>query len=169
MLYVHLSQDALTGTGAEPAEVEHRQGRTVTADTIREWLGVPGTRVTVRPVIDLNQPISSRSYTPSPRLSEQVALRDRTCVFPWCTRPARSCQDDHIVPWQRGGPTSSDNIAKLCTKHHRAKTHSAWRYRMIRPGTYEWTSPMGYRYVVDPDGTTDLTPTPVPGPRAAPE
>src|SRR5690606_1360027 len=32
MLYVHLSDDALTGTGSEPAEVEHRQGRTVTAD-----------------------------------------------------------------------------------------------------------------------------------------
>src|SRR5690606_27565540 len=88
MLYVHLSEDALRGTGTEPSEVGHRQGRTVTTDTVREWLGVPGTHVTVRPVIDLNQTITSRSYQPSPRLSEQVALRDRTCAFPWCTRPA---------------------------------------------------------------------------------
>jgi hypothetical protein len=109
-------------------------------------------------VIDLAANLTSPGYVPSPRLREQVVLRDRTCRFPHCTRPARSSDLDHLVPHEAGGATSSDNLASLCRHHHRAKTHAAWRYRMLRPGLYEWTSPAGYRYLVDPTGTLDLTP-----------
>ncbi|HET7684196.1 MAG TPA: hypothetical protein VFK34_11085, partial [Marmoricola sp.] len=98
------------------------------------------------------------------RMSEQAVLRDGTCIFPHCTRPARGCEDEHCIPYDAGGPSASDNTGKMCCKHHRAKTHGGWRYRIIRPGTYEWTSPHGYRYIRDPSGTIDLTPPPVPGP-----
>ncbi len=36
------------------------------------------------------------------------------------------------------------------------KTHGRWRLRQTGPGVYEWTSPHGYRYRVDADGTHPL-------------
>jgi hypothetical protein len=38
------------------------------------------------------------------------------------------------------------------------KTHTPWRYRIIEPGVHAWTSPHGYRFVVDASGTRDVTP-----------
>ena len=95
-------------------------------------------------------------------------MRDHTCVYPWCTRPARSCDPDdpddhpcdhdHVIPRARGGPTCTCNIAALCRRHHRLKTHTAWSYVVIDPGTYLWTSPHGYQFLRDPDGTLDVSP-----------
>jgi len=118
-------------------------------------------KVTVKPVIDLNQPLSCTSYTPSAKLAEQVRLRDGTCVFPWCQRPARSCDLDHTVAWDDGGKTTDSNLACLCRLHHRMKTHGGWDYAMVEPGVFLWGSPLGYRWLRDRSGTTDLTPSPV--------
>jgi len=45
--------------------------------------------------------------------------------------------------------------------HHRMKTHGGWSYAMIQPGVFLWRSPLGYTYLRDRTGTTDLTPPPV--------
>jgi hypothetical protein len=169
-LYVHLSTDAVRGLhGVHLGRVENRGPHLVTADAVREWLGVEGTTVTVQPVLDLDDNLSSTSHELPERMTEQANLRDQTCIFPHCSRPARSilevhgCDDEHCLPWDAGGLTSSANTAKVCRKHHRAKTHGGWTYRVIRPGTYEWVSPHGYRYLRDASGTIDLNP-----PAAAP-
>ena len=79
------------------------------------------------------------------------------CV-PWCTRPAEGCDLDHVIPYSEGGTTSSDNIANLCRRHHRLKTHhSGWGYTVLEPGTYLWHSPHGYQFLRDHRGTTDVT------------
>ena len=111
-------------------------------------------------MLDLAEPIACDGYQPSARLREQVTARDRTCVFPWCTRPARSCDLDHIAPWETGGPTTTDNLAALCRSHHRLKTHGRWRYRRTGPAAYTWTSPHGHTYTRDHTGTGPAT---VPG------
>ena len=112
-------------------------------------------------VRDLNQPLQCSSYEPSPQLAEQVRLRDGTCVFPWCQRPARACDLDHIIAHADGGETSSSNLACLCRLHHRMKTHGGWSYAMVEPGVFLWRSPRGYTWLRDRTGTTDLTPPPV--------
>jgi hypothetical protein len=156
MLYVHLPADALrSGDRDAAAWVENAGGHLVTAGQVAQWCG--GT-VTVRPVIDLAETLHSSGYQPSPTLVEAVELRDRTCVFPWCNRPARGCDKDHIVPWDQGGSTSSENLAALCRRHHRLKTHGGWTYTMLTPGEYLWRSPHGHTWVRDRTGTTDLTP-----------
>ncbi|MBA3780673.1 MAG: HNH endonuclease [Nocardioides sp.] len=145
VLHVHMR-------GGDPVARLER-GNLATLDQIERWCGQSQTQVVVRPVIDLNEPIVCDGYQPSARLPEQVILRDRTCVFPWCTRPARSCDLDHIVPWQDGGETSTANLAALCRRHHRLKTHSAWRYERTGLAKYTWTSPRGNTYLRDPSGT----------------
>ncbi|MBA3783800.1 MAG: HNH endonuclease [Nocardioides sp.] len=114
VLHVHVTE------GDPIARLE--RGNLATLDLIQQWCTQSRTEVTVKPVIDLNEHLVCDGYQPSPRLREQVILRDQTCVFPWCTRQARSCDLDHIVPWEAGGVTSTANLAALCRRHHRLKT-----------------------------------------------
>ncbi len=140
----------------ELARVEN-QRRILTADQIRTWCANPDTEVIVKPVIDLNEHIHVEGYEVPDRLREQVTLRDHTCVFPWCTRSARKMDADHVIPYAEGGTTSSDNIAPLCRRHHRLKTHSAWTYTMLEPGSFLWSSPHGYQFLRDHHGTLDVS------------
>ncbi|QGU02000.1 HNH endonuclease [Corynebacterium kalinowskii] len=60
---------------------------------------------------------ASRSANFHQRLS--LFGRDGVCQHPGCNVPASRCDAHHVVPWSRGGPTSIDNLALLCPKHHR--------------------------------------------------
>ncbi|TGN62661.1 HNH endonuclease [Nocardioides eburneiflavus] len=141
--------------------------RLVLLEQVQSWCADSRTRVTITPVIDLNTTLTAQTRKVPATIREQVILRDRTCVFPFCSRPARRCDVDHIIPWDddahaegrpQPGPTTTSNLACLCRFHHRLKTHSAWRYAMVAPGVFEWTSPHGHRYRRDHTGTTDLDP-----------
>jgi hypothetical protein len=146
--------------------LEERQ-RLVLLDQVQEWCGDTRTKVTIKPVIDLNAELSAPGYEVPDRIREQIVLRDRTCVHPWCTRPARGADVDHVVEFDHDaeaegrpqpGPTTSSNLAALCRFHHRLKTFTAWTYRMLAPGVFEWTSPHGHRYLRDRHGTTRIDP-----------
>ena len=159
VLNVHVSDTAITSDeGPHLARVENTRSF-VSVDQVRTWCGTPGTTITVRPVLDLNEHLSGTAYETPDRLVEQSALVDETCVFPWCTRPARRTDCDHVIPHAEGGTTCSCNIARLCRRHHRLKTHTAWTYIVLERGSYLWTSPHGYQFLRDRDGTLDVTPT----------
>ncbi|MDT0186598.1 HNH endonuclease signature motif containing protein [Microbacterium sp. ARD31] len=139
--------------------------RLVLLDQVRARCGDSHTKVTIKPVIDLAAELSASGYAIPDRIREQVVLRDRTCVFPWCTRPARRSDVDHIVEFDHDavaegrpqpGPTTTSNLACLCRSHHRLKTHTAWRYRMVAPGVFEWTSPHGHHYRRDHSGSSPI-------------
>ncbi len=102
---------------------------------------------------DLNEHIGTNAYEVPARLEEQARLLNHTCVFPWCTRLARKCDNEHCVPYHQGGTTCSCNIAPLCRGHHRLKTHTTWIYTVIEPGSFLWTSPHGYQFLRDHTGT----------------
>ncbi|NYE35498.1 hypothetical protein F4692_000602 [Nocardioides cavernae] len=165
VLHAHFnaSDSVLDATG----RLEEGQ-RLVLLDHVEDWCTDSRTKVTIHPVIDLNAELTTPAYQPTTRIREAVILRDRTCVFSWCTRSARRCDLDHVTPYDAGGPTSTSNLAPLCRTHHRLKTHSAWHYETTAPGTYEWTSPHGHRFRRDRTGTRaiDTGPPPdVPRPR----
>ncbi len=159
-LFVHVSEAALTG--ADPVGRCENTRSPISTETIRTWCGHPNAVVTVKPIIDLNGHVRVDQYELPDRLKELVDQRDGHCVFPWCTMPARRCDHDHAVPYDKAdparGPTCSCNIAPLCRGHHRLKTHTPWRYTIIEPGVYAWTTPHGHRLVVDHAGTRDVTP-----------
>jgi hypothetical protein len=174
VLFVHLSADAIRSHDTDAVvHLENAGGQLLTAGQVADWCRRDDTtKVTVRPVIDLNEPLSSDAYTPPPRLAEQIRLRDRVCVFPWCQRPARRCDLDHLEAYRPGGPpgqTATDNLACLCRLHHRMKTHAGWTYTMVEPGTFLWSSPHGHTYLTDAHGTDDLTPPTVDQPTDPPE
>ena len=161
VLHVHLSA-AVTGEGEirfdRLATLEAGQQQ-VLLDQVKTWCATSHTAVTIRPVLDLTAQLPHPGYTPSTVLRELVIERDRTCVFPWCSRPARSCQLDHITPYDPDHPdgpaaqTTAGNLAALCTFHHRLKTHGGWTYQMTAPGEFLWSSPHGFTYLRDHTGT----------------
>ena len=130
----------------------------MTRTQVDQWLTTSHTQLVIQPVIDLADQIQVTAYEVPDRLATHTAERDHTCVFPWCTRPATSCDNDHVIPYAEGGTTSSDNIAPLCRRHHRLKTHHpGWGYTTLEPGTYLWHTPHGYQFLRDHRGTTDTS------------
>lgn len=100
---------------------------------------------TFRPLIHPGQAPPEPRYRPSRRLADFVRARDLTCRHPGCTRPATSCQIDHVIPWPYGA-TMASNLACLCTEHHLLKTFwPGWSYTLSPDATAVWTDPDGQK------------------------
>jgi hypothetical protein len=149
MIYVHISDDAVAG-------VENTRS-SISVEQVKDWCNGTNTHVTIRPVIDLNDNLSTDAYRPTPTQREQAILTNPTCVFAHCTRPSRTADLDHLDNWSQdpetGGTTESINLAPLCRGHHRYKTHAGWTVVRTGPTTFTWTSPHGYTFGWDSDPT----------------
>jgi hypothetical protein len=93
----------------------------------------------------------SSRYRPRPNLVHLIRVRQRTCSFPGCRRPARLCDLDHTVPWQHGGDTCECNLSPLCRRHHHAKQACGWHLTQDQPGVMTWRTPSGRTYTTLPD------------------
>ncbi|CAG7573104.1 hypothetical protein FB554_1250 [Barrientosiimonas humi] len=85
-------------------------------------------------------------YKPSHALAEAIRLRDGTCRFPGCTRPAEHADIDHVNPYDPDNPdaqTTGSNLQCLCRAHHRAKQSGAWTVTMTPDGICTWTAITG--------------------------
>jgi HNH endonuclease len=55
-----------------------------------------------------------------------LVLRDRTCRWPGCGRPATWCDAHHLDSWLDEGETKLSNLALLCRRHHRLVHEGGW-------------------------------------------
>ncbi len=92
----------------------------------------------------------SAGYQPSSTLRHVIKIRSRRCGFPGCQQPAAGCDDDHTIPYDKGGRTCECNLHPLCRRHHQAKQAHGWRLDQPEPGTLIWTLPSGRQYTVTP-------------------
>lgn len=106
--------------------------------------------VTLLPIDGHGVPVgaSERRYRPKQSVRDAVITISPTCVFLGCSVPATKCDLDHIEEHDHenpglGGPTNVQNLAPLCRRHHRLKTHGGWRYRRNPNGSYTFRSPLG--------------------------
>lgn len=89
-------------------------------------------------------------YRPSTALDEYVRMRDMTCRFPGCDKPAEACDIDHGVPWPYGS-THPSGLRTFCRLHHLLRTFwTDWTDVQHPDGTIEFTSPTGRTYVTQP-------------------
>ncbi len=154
-LFVHLTPDTFTGENPF-VRLDRNGGIPFLERSIRNWCGRTDTHLTITPVIDLNDTIAVGQYEIPDRLKNQINHRDLTCVFPHCHRPATKSDHDHIRPYDEDGPTDTNNLAALCRRHHRVKTHGQWRYQRLTPRTYLWTNNHGQQYLRDHQGTIEI-------------
>jgi Domain of unknown function (DUF222)/HNH endonuclease len=65
-----------------------------------------------------------------------LVARDRHCAFPGCTAKPIWCEAHHVEEYDRDdGPTDIDNMALLCSKHHKT-VHSAGYTAKMEHGQY---------------------------------
>ncbi len=160
VLYLHLTDHTLTHPETGVARIEDHGP--VLAAQLTGWLS--HTHLTVKPVIDLAETITTTAYEHSPGLKERIRLlvgaRD---TFPYATSRSRHLDHDHPTPYRHDAPpgqpdqTGTHNSAPLSRRHHRWKTHAGFRSRQIAPATYAWATPHGHHYLVGPHGTRPLT------------
>ena len=126
---------ALTGTGHLDT------GTAVHASSLRQLacdaLVIPAVLGGPSQVLDLGR--ATRVWNMAQRRG--VALRDRGCVAPGCTRPPAACQNHHAWHWADGGPTDQDNAALLCGFHHRMVHRQGWAVTLAANGYPQLTPP----------------------------
>ncbi|MGK5115784.1 DUF222 domain-containing protein, partial [Geodermatophilus sp. CPCC 205506] len=84
-----------------------------------------------------------------PHLRRAVEHRDRSCVFTGCGAPTHWCDVHHLLEWINGGPTSLDNSALLCERHH-TKVHHGFRIERQPDGRWRTWRPDGTEILIHP-------------------
>jgi uncharacterized protein DUF222 len=141
---------SLVGADDVPGEIVG--GGPVPASVVREVAGRPGTlffRLLTDARGDLLD-VTQLGRFPSRLLGFAVDVRDQTCRFPGCTRPAAVCDCDHTIA-HPAGPTAYRNLGYLCRRHHRCKQAPGYRVEQTTPGVFEWAMPTGHTYSVRRD------------------
>jgi hypothetical protein len=148
---VTVAASTLLGCDDQPAHLDGvgpitaQAARHIAADQTGTWR-----RLLTDPATGQLLDYDRKTYRPPANLTDHVIARDRTCIFPHCSRPARHCELDHGDPWCTGGHTNADLLHPLCTRHHHAKHNAGWTVERQPDGTYHWTDPTGHTHVVHP-------------------
>jgi hypothetical protein len=159
---VTVAYTTLIGVDDQPAHL-HGYGPITAAVARRIAAHGSWRRLLTDPVSGAVLDVGRERYTPPADLADHVLVRDQTCRFPTCTRPAAGCDLDHSTPFEQGGVRSAANLGPLHRGHHNDKTHHRWRLQQPEPGRFVWTAPTGHTYDVDPE-IVGLLPQPPPAP-----
>ncbi|TFC59749.1 HNH endonuclease [Cryobacterium sp. TMT2-15-1] len=116
----------LLGRGDEPGHLEGCGP--IDPETARELAaGAPSfTRILVHPETGVMLSVGRHQYRVPKDLRRLLVIRDETCRFAGCNRPAARAEMDHSHEWREDGITRYDNLASLCAPDHRLKTQTNW-------------------------------------------
>ena len=81
--------------------------------------------------------VGREQRTSTAGIRRAIEIRDEHCVFAGCDAPPEWCDVHHVVHWAHGGPTSCDNGALLCERHHTSCHEGGFSIRRD-PGTGRW-------------------------------
>ena len=164
---VRLTLAASTAVGLDDAPADLDGYGPVPAPIARELIRTAAsfTRVLTDPETGAVVSVGRTYRVPPPQMRLHLQLRDQTCRFAGCTRPAATSEADHTLEWRNGGETSLENLVSLCTSHHHIRHGDQWTYVTSDDGTIVWTSPTGRRISNRPPPLPGRPPEPPPKPR----
>jgi hypothetical protein len=85
-----------------------------------------------------------------PHIRRALEVRDKGCVFTGCHAPTHWCDAHHLLEWVlEDGPTSVENGALLCERHH-TKVHHGFRVERQPDGRWRTWRPDGTEIVLYP-------------------
>jgi hypothetical protein len=98
-------------------------------------------RLTMRgsEILDLDKPTE---WIPT-GIWQAVAIRDRTCRWHGCHRPAANCEAHHVTPRRLGGCTKVTNLVLLCSFHYRLLHKRGWHATLDTAGRLDITTADG--------------------------
>lgn len=143
---VHVQAEALDDSDAS-GTTEH--GGVLHIDTIRRLLCDARVQAVAESADGAVLDVGRTSREPSAWMLRQLGYRDRGCTFPGCGH-RRFVQAHHIRWWSRGGRTHLDNLALVCTFHHRLVHEHGWNLERTPTGAVRWFRPGGVRYRAGP-------------------
>jgi len=131
-------------------------------DTARRLAGGASgfTRLLTHPETGVVLSVGRDHYKVPKPLKDWLRLRDETCRFPGCNRPAAHSDLDHSLDWQFDGLSAHDNLAHLCPGCHALKSESGWTVKHLDNGHLHWTSPTGRTFTTEPATLIHTTPPP---------
>lgn len=113
-----------------------------------------GTRYRVEmhavPLHDCDHRYATGTYRPTVLLRHLVQVRDGECTFPGCSHPARDCDFEHAVPYDKGGATDACNAGMRSRGCHRVKQSPGWNVTQPEPGWHQWITPSGRSFTKGP-------------------
>jgi hypothetical protein len=99
---------------------ELAQGTALAPGSLVPWLDKAYVeRVVFAPARRIEVSATARLFSGATRRA--IEVRDRECTHPYCDVPARSCEADHVVPFEAGGMTTEENGRLLCGYHNRLR------------------------------------------------
>ena len=148
---VHASVDALAGDG-RGCEVEG--GGVIPSETARRLACSARVQVVVEDGSANVVRLGRMTREPPEWMVRQLRHRDRGCVFPG--RGTRTfTHAHHITWWERGGRTELDNLALVCSFHHRLVHEHGWTIGREPDGRLRWNRPDGVPYRAGPAPPAD--------------
>jgi hypothetical protein len=144
---IRVDLTTLAGIDDQPAEIPG--WGPVLADVARHIVDEqPESEWRIIPVDENGQPVGVVTTRRRPTIVQKriVETRNPTCVFPGCRMPAQDCDLNHEIPWAESHRTTIRELGPLCRHDHNNHHHHRWKLKQIRPGYYQWTSPLGHTY-----------------------
>ena len=149
---IRVELTTLTGIDDQPGEIPGFGP--VLADVARQIVDqASDAEWRIVPVDENGQPVGVVTTKRRPTTAQKriVETRNPTCVFPGCRMPATECDLNHEIPWAQAHRTTIRELGPLCRHNHIDHHRHRWKLKQIRPGVYEWTSPLGHTYITGPD------------------
>jgi hypothetical protein len=142
-VFVTIGIDDFADPRTGPGAAQTGFGARISAARAR-WLACDGniSRVIIGPE---GQPLDigrDKRLFPS-HIRKALDIRDKGCVFAGCYAPTHWCDAHHLLEWVLDdGPTSVDNGALLCERHH-TKVHHGFRVERQPDGRWRTWRPDG--------------------------
>jgi hypothetical protein len=139
-VFARIDLDHLVDPATGPGAGRTWFGATISAARAR-WLACDGdiSRIVFGPdghTLDLGR----AHRVVNRHLRTAVELRDQRCVFTGCDAPSSWCDVHHLIHWIDGGPTTLENSALLCERHH-TKVHHGFRVTRLPDGRWRTWRP----------------------------
>lgn len=111
----------------------------VSVEYVRSLLGEALVELLIAKGTDVTTVYSAGRHVPR-RVRSALLLRDPRCVVPGCDARLGLENDHWVTDFAKGGLTSLDNLARLCRRHHRDRTHHG--FTLAKEGdTWSWVAP----------------------------
>jgi hypothetical protein len=136
LVRIRVDLDALMRGYAEAGEICEIPGvGRVSVAIARAVLGDALLELVITNGIDVSTVVSDTRYI---KRALEIALqeRDPTCVVPGCNATDFLQRDHWRKDFAKKGKTEIDNLCRICTFHHRQKTHGGW---VLSGGPGNWS------------------------------
>lgn len=139
----------LEGLLSDSGGCELEDGPAISPETVKRMLCSARLQTVVEDRDGNVVAIEALRREPPAWMVRQVRYRDRGCRFPGCGTRAFT-EAHHIRWWRHGGPTDLENLALICSFHHRLVHEHGWKLERHADGEVRWFRPDGVRYRAGP-------------------